>query len=232
VVRRSAGRGSLANRRMDHGPRILDHPIPDDQIPHFCSSSDGPVIRQTVILRRSRGGPGAREIPWLPPSARWLSPGRQQHVPKNARKSPENRSPPWQCFRILASLTRWHCVRGVRSGRELWGEWNHDETIVRGLVCGVSHPGRRRCGRCSAAGLTPGSETRRERTLTVTIEAIDPKVPSVRVKGPQGRGAHHGGERPETASDSRAGRHRRPDVLRIAAGQGRTAGHEVMAGIA
>jgi hypothetical protein len=108
-------------------------------------------------------------------------------VPKNARKSPENRSSPWQCFRILASLTRWHCVRNVRSGRELWGEWNHDETIVRGLVCGVSHPGRRRCGRCSAAGLTPGSETRRERTLTVTIEAIDPKVPSVRVKGPQGR---------------------------------------------
>jgi len=35
--------------------------------------------------------------------------------------------------------------------------------------------------------LTPGSETRRERTFTVTIEAVDPKVPSVRVKGPQGR---------------------------------------------
>jgi hypothetical protein len=35
--------------------------------------------------------------------------------------------------------------------------------------------------------LTPGSETRRERTFTVTIEAVDPKAPSVRVKGPQGR---------------------------------------------
>jgi hypothetical protein len=35
--------------------------------------------------------------------------------------------------------------------------------------------------------LTPGSETRRERTFTVAIEAVDPKVPSVRVKGPQGR---------------------------------------------
>jgi hypothetical protein len=34
---------------------------------------------------------------------------------------------------------------------------------------------------------TTGSETRRERTFTVTIEAVDPKVPSVRVKGPQGR---------------------------------------------
>ena len=35
--------------------------------------------------------------------------------------------------------------------------------------------------------LTPGSETRRERTFTVTMETVDPKVPSVRVKGPQGR---------------------------------------------
>ena len=34
---------------------------------------------------------------------------------------------------------------------------------------------------------TPGSETRREQTFTVTIEAIDPKAPSVTVKGPQGR---------------------------------------------
>jgi Cu/Ag efflux protein CusF len=34
---------------------------------------------------------------------------------------------------------------------------------------------------------TPGSETRREQTFTVTIEAIDPKTPAVTVKGPQGR---------------------------------------------
>ena len=35
--------------------------------------------------------------------------------------------------------------------------------------------------------LTPGSETRRERTFTVTVDAVDPKAPSMRVKGPQGR---------------------------------------------
>ncbi len=34
---------------------------------------------------------------------------------------------------------------------------------------------------------TPGSETRREQTFTVTVEAVDPKAPSVTVKGPQGR---------------------------------------------
>src|SRR5262245_37519798 len=33
----------------------------------------------------------------------------------------------------------------------------------------------------------PGSERRREQNFTVTIEQIDMKVPSVRVKGPQGR---------------------------------------------
>ena len=33
----------------------------------------------------------------------------------------------------------------------------------------------------------PGSETRRQQTFTVTVEAIDPKVPSLTVKGPQGR---------------------------------------------
>ena len=33
----------------------------------------------------------------------------------------------------------------------------------------------------------PGSERRREQSFTVTIEAIDMKAPSVRVKGPQGR---------------------------------------------
>jgi hypothetical protein len=34
---------------------------------------------------------------------------------------------------------------------------------------------------------TPGSDTRRQQTFTVTVEAIDPKVPSLTVKGPQGR---------------------------------------------
>jgi hypothetical protein len=34
---------------------------------------------------------------------------------------------------------------------------------------------------------TPGSETRQERTFTVTVEAVDLKAPSLRVKGPQGR---------------------------------------------
>ena len=34
---------------------------------------------------------------------------------------------------------------------------------------------------------TPGSETRQERTFTVTVEAVDMKTPSLRVKGPQGR---------------------------------------------
>jgi hypothetical protein len=34
---------------------------------------------------------------------------------------------------------------------------------------------------------TPGSETRMERTFRVTVEAIDPKAPSLTVKGPQGR---------------------------------------------
>jgi hypothetical protein len=34
---------------------------------------------------------------------------------------------------------------------------------------------------------TPGSETRRQQTFTVTVEAIDPKAPSLTVKGPQGR---------------------------------------------
>jgi hypothetical protein len=34
---------------------------------------------------------------------------------------------------------------------------------------------------------TPGSETRRQQTFTVTIEAIDPKARSVTVKGAQGR---------------------------------------------
>ena len=34
---------------------------------------------------------------------------------------------------------------------------------------------------------TPGSETRRQQTFPVTVTAIDPKVPSITVKGPQGR---------------------------------------------
>jgi hypothetical protein len=34
---------------------------------------------------------------------------------------------------------------------------------------------------------TPGSETRTEQTLSATVEAIDPKAPSLTVKGPQGR---------------------------------------------
>jgi hypothetical protein len=34
---------------------------------------------------------------------------------------------------------------------------------------------------------TPGSETRRDQTFTVTIEAIDSKAPSVRVRGVQGQ---------------------------------------------
>jgi Cu/Ag efflux protein CusF len=34
---------------------------------------------------------------------------------------------------------------------------------------------------------TPGSETRRQLNFTVTIEAIDPRAPSITVKGPQGR---------------------------------------------
>jgi hypothetical protein len=34
---------------------------------------------------------------------------------------------------------------------------------------------------------TPGSETRQERTFTATVEAVDMKAPSLRVKGPQGR---------------------------------------------
>jgi hypothetical protein len=34
---------------------------------------------------------------------------------------------------------------------------------------------------------TPGSDTRQERTFTVTVEAVDMKAPSLRVKGPQGR---------------------------------------------
>jgi hypothetical protein len=34
---------------------------------------------------------------------------------------------------------------------------------------------------------TPGSETRREQNFTVTVDAIDAKAPSVRVKGPKGR---------------------------------------------
>ena len=34
---------------------------------------------------------------------------------------------------------------------------------------------------------TPGSETRREQTFPVTVTAIDPKVPSITVKGPKGR---------------------------------------------
>jgi hypothetical protein len=33
----------------------------------------------------------------------------------------------------------------------------------------------------------PGGEARREQTFTVTIQAIDAAVPSVAVKGPQGR---------------------------------------------
>jgi hypothetical protein len=32
----------------------------------------------------------------------------------------------------------------------------------------------------------PGSETRREQTFRVTVEAIDPKAPSLTVKGPRG----------------------------------------------
>jgi hypothetical protein len=34
---------------------------------------------------------------------------------------------------------------------------------------------------------TPGSETRRQQTFTVTVTAIDPKAPSLTAKGPQGR---------------------------------------------
>lgn len=35
--------------------------------------------------------------------------------------------------------------------------------------------------------LTPGSETRRQQTFTVTVEAVDLAAPSVTVKGPKGR---------------------------------------------
>ena len=34
---------------------------------------------------------------------------------------------------------------------------------------------------------TPGSETRREQTFAFTVTAIDPKVPSITLKGPKGR---------------------------------------------
>lgn len=34
---------------------------------------------------------------------------------------------------------------------------------------------------------TPGSETRSQRTFTVTVAAVDPKTPSITVKGPEGR---------------------------------------------
>ena len=34
---------------------------------------------------------------------------------------------------------------------------------------------------------TPGSDTRQERTFTVTVEAVDMKAPALRVKGSQGR---------------------------------------------
>ena len=34
---------------------------------------------------------------------------------------------------------------------------------------------------------TPGSETRRQRTVTVTVTAVDPKAPSMTVKGAEGR---------------------------------------------
>lgn len=34
---------------------------------------------------------------------------------------------------------------------------------------------------------TPGSETRREQTFTVTVQSIDPSAPSLTVKGPRGR---------------------------------------------
>ena len=35
--------------------------------------------------------------------------------------------------------------------------------------------------------LTPGSETRRQQTFTVTVESVDPAAPSITVKGPKGR---------------------------------------------
>jgi hypothetical protein len=34
---------------------------------------------------------------------------------------------------------------------------------------------------------TPGSETRNQQTFTVTVVAVDPKAPSLTVKGPKGR---------------------------------------------
>ena len=52
---------------------------------------------------------------------------------------------------------------------------------------------------------TPGSETRREQTFTVTVESVDPAAPSVTVKGPEGRVVTLAVSDPKTLANVKAG---------------------------
>jgi hypothetical protein len=65
-------------------------------------------------------------------------------------------------------------------------------TYFEALAINVRKPGAAPPSGGPAASTTrkdraPGSETRRQQTFTVTVETVDPKTPSVTVKGPQGR---------------------------------------------
>ena len=67
---------------------------------------------------------------------------------------------------------------------------------------------------------TPGSETRRQQTFTVTVEAVDPAAPSVTVKGPKGRVVTLAVSDPKNLENVKAGDTVDVTYVRIAADQG------------
>ena len=66
---------------------------------------------------------------------------------------------------------------------------------------------------------TPGSETRREQTFTVTVESVDAAAPSVTVKGPEGRVVTLAVSDPKTLDNVKAGDTVDVTLLRVAPGQ-------------
>lgn len=52
---------------------------------------------------------------------------------------------------------------------------------------------------------TPGSETRRQQTFSVTVESVDPAAPSITVKGPKGRVVTFAVQDPKNLENVKAG---------------------------
>jgi hypothetical protein len=63
----------------------------------------------------------------------------------------------------------------------------HEAVLVNVRKPGAPAPSSAQAVTTQRKDRVPGSETRKQQTFTVTIQAIDEQAPSVTVKGPQGR---------------------------------------------